>query len=113
MGALGTLHPNGDMDLALTIRTFAVADGRIHLWVGGGIVVHGLEVFGWGAPAHWIHDVAEGAAAALPQAAGAVAWIVTAALDGVFGLVLGLAIIPVAKHLIEPLAGLFSRRGRA
>jgi anthranilate/para-aminobenzoate synthase component I len=22
----------------LTIRTFAVADGRIHLWVGGGIV---------------------------------------------------------------------------
>jgi para-aminobenzoate synthetase component I len=38
MGALGTLHPNGDLDLALTIRTFAVAGGRIHLWVGGGIV---------------------------------------------------------------------------
>jgi para-aminobenzoate synthetase component 1 len=38
MGALGSLYPNGDFDLALTIRTFAVADGRIHLWVGGGIV---------------------------------------------------------------------------
>jgi para-aminobenzoate synthetase component 1 len=38
MGALGTIQPNGDLDLALTIRTFAVADGRIHLWVGGGIV---------------------------------------------------------------------------
>lgn len=38
MGALGTIAPNGDMDLALTIRTFAIADGRIHLWVGGGIV---------------------------------------------------------------------------
>jgi para-aminobenzoate synthetase component I len=38
MGALGTVLPNGDFDLALTIRTFAVADGRIHLWVGGGIV---------------------------------------------------------------------------
>jgi para-aminobenzoate synthetase component 1 len=38
MGALGTVHPNGDLELALTIRTFAVADGRIHLWVGGGIV---------------------------------------------------------------------------
>ena len=38
MGALGTIRPNGDFDLALTIRTFAVADGRIHLWVGGGIV---------------------------------------------------------------------------
>jgi para-aminobenzoate synthetase component I len=38
MGALGQIHPNGDLDLALTIRTFAVAGGRIHLWVGGGIV---------------------------------------------------------------------------
>lgn len=38
MGAIGTVRPNGDLDLALTIRTFAVADGRIHLWVGGGIV---------------------------------------------------------------------------
>lgn len=38
MGALGTIWPNGDLDLALTIRTFAVAAGRIHLWVGGGIV---------------------------------------------------------------------------
>jgi para-aminobenzoate synthetase component 1 len=38
MGALGIVHPNGDLDLALTIRTFAIAEGRIHLWVGGGIV---------------------------------------------------------------------------
>ena len=38
MGALGTIRPNGDLDLALTIRTFAIAEGRIHLWVGGGIV---------------------------------------------------------------------------
>lgn len=38
MGAIGTVHPNGDLDLFLTIRTFAVAAGRIHLWVGGGIV---------------------------------------------------------------------------
>jgi para-aminobenzoate synthetase component 1 len=38
MGALGTVWPNGDFELALTIRTFAMAAGRIHLWVGGGIV---------------------------------------------------------------------------
>jgi para-aminobenzoate synthetase component I len=38
MGALGRVWPNGDLDLALTIRTFAVAEGRVHLWVGGGIV---------------------------------------------------------------------------
>jgi para-aminobenzoate synthetase component I len=38
MGALGRIYGNGDLDLALTIRTFAIADGEIHLWVGGGIV---------------------------------------------------------------------------
>ena len=38
MGALGRIWPNGDLELALTIRTFAIADGAIHLWVGGGVV---------------------------------------------------------------------------
>ncbi len=38
MGALGVVRGNGDLELALTIRTFAVAEERIHLWVGGGIV---------------------------------------------------------------------------
>jgi para-aminobenzoate synthetase component 1 len=38
MGALGRIRANGDFELALTIRTFAIADGWIHLWVGGGIV---------------------------------------------------------------------------
>ena len=38
MGALGRVYGNGDFELALTIRTFAIADGSIHLWVGGGVV---------------------------------------------------------------------------
>jgi len=38
MGAIGAVYPNGDFDLTLTIRTFAVAAGALHLWVGGGVV---------------------------------------------------------------------------
>jgi para-aminobenzoate synthetase component 1 len=38
MGAIGQIRGNGDFDLALTIRTFAIAEETIHLWVGGGIV---------------------------------------------------------------------------
>jgi para-aminobenzoate synthetase component 1 len=38
MGALGVVRADGDFDLALTIRTLAIAEGRVHLWVGGGIV---------------------------------------------------------------------------
>ena len=38
MGAVGSVYPNGDFDLTLTIRTFAIADDVLHLWVGGGVV---------------------------------------------------------------------------
>ena len=38
MGALGVVRGNGDLELALTIRTFAIVEDRIHLWAGGGIV---------------------------------------------------------------------------
>ena len=72
------------------------------LWVGGSIVLHGAEVMGFAAPAHWIHDVAVAAAALVPAAAGTVEWLVTAALDGVFGLALGLALVPLATLVITP-----------
>ncbi|MCW2545159.1 MAG: aminodeoxychorismate synthase component, partial [Frankiales bacterium] len=36
MGAMGLVWPGG-MDLGLTIRTIAAADGVVHLWAGGGI----------------------------------------------------------------------------
>jgi para-aminobenzoate synthetase component 1 len=38
MGALGRIYGNGDLELALTIRTFAVVAGELHFWVGGGVV---------------------------------------------------------------------------
>jgi len=56
MGAFGWVTPAGDVDLGLTIRTFAVAEGRIHLWTGGGVT--------WGSdPAA---EVAEAEAKAAP-----------------------------------------------
>ncbi|MEY4305905.1 MAG: hypothetical protein RIT52_2080 [Pseudomonadota bacterium] len=74
------------------------------LWVGGSIVLHGLEVTHlWPWPYQAIHHIAETAAHALPQAAGFVAWAVQAGLDGVLGLGLGLLLIPLATRIIGPL----------
>lgn len=74
------------------------------LWVGGNIVIHGLEVTHvWEWPYQTIHHIAEVAAHAVPSAQGLVEWLVTAALDGVFGLILGLLLIPVATRIIAPL----------
>ncbi|MGV8986734.1 MAG: DUF808 domain-containing protein [Cypionkella sp.] len=73
------------------------------LWVGGSMIVHGAEVFGFAAPAHAFEAWAEAAAHASPLAQSAIAWIVKATLDGILGLILGLALIPVATRLIGPL----------
>jgi predicted DNA repair protein MutK len=59
------------------------------LWVGGGILLHGLAEFGITQPEHLIHDIAEAAAGLLPAAADVVAWLVTAAGSGIVGLVAG------------------------
>ncbi len=74
------------------------------IWVGGSIVVHGLDVLGWGWPAGQIHDLALALGHAVPAGArGAVEWAVTAGLDGVIGLALGLAIMPLALGVVTPL----------
>lgn len=74
------------------------------LWVGGSIVLHGLEVTHlWAWPYEAIHHIAEMAAQALPAAQGFVMWAVQAGIDGVFGLGLGALLIPVATRVIGPL----------
>ena len=85
------------MSLLSTVGTAAM------LWVGGSIVLHGLEVTHlWAWPYETIHHIAVAAALAVPAAQGFVAWAVQAAIDGVFGLGLGMILIPLATRLITP-----------
>ena len=72
------------------------------IWVGGGIIVHGLEAYGLTSIAHVIHAAGEAAAHALPAIGRAVGWMVEAAGAGVFGLVIGIVAIPVAGFVIAP-----------
>jgi uncharacterized protein len=87
----------GFMAVLSTVGTAAM------IWVGGSIVIHGLAQLGFAWPEHQIDHIAELAAHAVPQAAGFVTWVVKATLDGIVGLMLGLAIIPLAHHVITPL----------
>ncbi|PZX15823.1 hypothetical protein LX81_02456 [Palleronia aestuarii] len=87
-----------------TFMTLLVVVGTAAMiWVGGSIIVHSLHELGWHLPYETIHHVAVAAAHAVPAAEGAVEWVVTAALDGVVGIILGLAMIPVAQYVIAPL----------
>lgn len=70
------------------------------LWVGGSIVIHGLEVLGWGWLEHHIADWSMQIAQMVPdQIKALVEWFSKATMDGLIGLVIGLAIIPLVKSV--------------
>jgi uncharacterized protein len=72
------------------------------IWVGGGIILHGLEVYGPPSIGLMVHAAAETAAHALPSTAGALEWIVEAAISGVLGLLIGAATIPIVGFAVKP-----------
>ena len=85
------------------MKVLTVIGTAAMIWVGGNIVIHGLHELGYHAPYDFIHAQAERAAHAVPAMAGAVNWFVTALIDGIFGLALGLLLIPLSNAVIAPL----------
>jgi hypothetical protein len=72
------------------------------IWVGGGIIVHGLEAYGIHSVGDTINSAAEMAARALPSAAGPIKWTVVAFLSGIVGLLIGAMSIPVIEFALAP-----------
>jgi predicted DNA repair protein MutK len=97
--ALGRALVRG-MPVFLTI--LSVVGTAAMIWVGGGIVLHGLEIYGPPSIGSTVHAAAETAAHALPSAAGALEWIVEAAISGVLGLLIGAATIPIVGFAVAP-----------
>lgn len=73
------------------------------IWVGGGIILHGLEAGGFGWPYHVLHDAGAAAARAVPFGGAMVAWLVEAAGAGVAGFGIGLLAIPLTSRVFSPL----------
>jgi predicted DNA repair protein MutK len=85
------------------LKFLTVVGTAAMLWVGGSIIVHGLEQMGFASLGHWIHDAAYGLGHMLPDAlVGAGEWVSKAVMDGILGLALGLALIPVGEKLVTP-----------
>lgn len=74
------------------------------LWVGGGIILHGLEEMGLPAPAHVAHDIEHFVAGVSGPLGAVTGWIAYAAVSAVVGLVLGAA-VAVIVHLIGKARG--------
>jgi predicted DNA repair protein MutK len=74
------------------------------LWVGGGIVLHGLEELGVPAPAHIAHAFQHWLEVLGGPLGGALGWLGYAVASAVVGLVLG-AVIAVLVHLVATARG--------
>ncbi|WP_275785855.1 DUF808 domain-containing protein [Pararhizobium gei] len=85
------------------LKALGIVGTAAMIWVGGGILVHGLEGYGIAGLAHVIHDAGEMAAHALPALGSVLRWIVEAAAAGVVGIIAGLIAIPVTSTVISPI----------
>ncbi len=82
------------------MRTLSIVGTAAMIWVGGGIVIHGLVEFGLPQVEHLIEALVHPAEEAL---GGFGAELVTIIADGIFGLLLGIVLIPLATRVIVPL----------
>ncbi|MBP7952198.1 MAG: DUF808 domain-containing protein, partial [Sphingorhabdus sp.] len=91
------------MAMPKILSALSVIGTAAMLWVGGQIVMHGGESFGFKTLPHMLHDFAHNIGGALTGALGAIAggvaeWAVNAAGAGIFGAILGGVIVAI-HHL--------------
>lgn len=79
------------------------------LWVGGNIIVHGLQNLGWPLPYDTIHHLAAGVEGTSAGAA-TLRWLITATLDGIVGLALGLLLLPLVTLGLAPILRSFMKK---
>lgn len=89
------------------LTVISVVGTAAMLWVGGSIIVHGLDGIGLHGPYSVIHSIADSVAYGVAAGSGFVKWLVTATLDGILGLALGFVLIPIVTKGIVPLVRLF------
>jgi uncharacterized protein len=71
------------------------------LWVGGGIMIHGLHLLGVHGPEEMVQHAAKTLAASVPAMGGLVSWSVGAGIAGLVGLVIGAVVDPLARISME------------
>ncbi|MEM6565388.1 MAG: DUF808 domain-containing protein [Pseudomonadota bacterium] len=95
------------------LKALTIIGTAAMLWVGGSIIVHGMDVLGMPWIYDQIHHIAAALAGGAGDAAGFVKWSVTAFLDGVLAIVLGTALIPLVTRVFAPAAAVVSGKDDA
>jgi uncharacterized protein len=114
-----TVRKPGALDRALAPITKALGRGLVYgmppflkvlstigtlamLWVGGGIIIHGLAQMGIHGPEHVVHAIGNTLGSYLPVFGGAVTWFAEAKSSAIFGVAIG-AVAALLWGLVQPL----------
>jgi predicted DNA repair protein MutK len=110
-GVVSTLGRALVLGMPVFLKMLSLVGMVAMLWVGGGILIHGLHEMGAHAPEEAVHQAAEAFAAWMPPLHGLLAWLAQAGIAAVLGVVVGAAVDLLVKHLLRPVfARLQSRR---
>ncbi|WP_438956125.1 DUF808 domain-containing protein [Cognatiyoonia sp.] len=86
------------------MKALSIIGTAAMLWVGGSIIIHGLEVTHiWAWPYEAIKALALQLASGMESGTGFIKWLITATLDGVFGLIYGLILITIGTRIVAPI----------
>jgi len=92
------------------MQVLTVVGTAAMIWVGGGILAHGLVSFGISGPEHLVEMASEWAAHAVPVMGDFAGWLMMALVDGIGGLLIGALLIPVVGYAIAPAWKAIKRR---
>lgn len=85
------------------MRALSLVGTAAMIWVGGGIVVHGLAGFGLEAIEHAVEAAAHWAGETLPAVSGLAEELVVILADFIIGIVLGALLIPLTQFVLKPI----------
>jgi uncharacterized protein len=83
------------------------------LWVGGGIMTHGLHELGIHRPEDMMKHAGTTIGALVPAVSGFISWFVVASISAVIGLVIGAIVAPLVHKLMLPTIARLRRKPAA
>ncbi|MGL4636955.1 MAG: DUF808 domain-containing protein [Beijerinckiaceae bacterium] len=84
--------------MPVLLKFLSIVGTAAMLWVGGGIIIHGLASYGLTGIEHFIHGVAKAVSSLTSVMTGFVSWFVDAAQAGVFGVAVGFVVDLGMRH---------------
>jgi predicted DNA repair protein MutK len=88
------------LGMPVLMNALSIIGTAAMIWVGGGIVLHGLEEFHLTPLPHIIHEFAHDVGHGAPFAGGAISWLLAALGSGIVGLIVG-GVIVAGIHAIN------------